>query len=344
MSEPIPVAVVGTGHMGRHHVRIYQELPETELLGVVDINRERADEMAAKHETQGYDSIEPLLGKVLAVSIAVPTIAHIEVARPFIEHGAAVLIEKPIAPDSASARELLELARKHNVVVQVGHTERFNPVVLAMQKMQVTPRFIETHRISPFTFRSADISVVMDMMIHDIDIVLHLVRSRPVKVDSVGVSVLARYEDLANARVTFENGCTANLTASRLALKTERKIRVFSEQAYLSLDYGKKSGIAVKKDANLDLLKLAREQHADDLSQLAGVDFGSMVSVEPLEIDDVEPLKAELESFVRSITTGEPPAVSGEDGAAAVELAEQIITASRAHDWNGADADLVSTP
>ncbi|MHC4674846.1 MAG: Gfo/Idh/MocA family oxidoreductase [Planctomycetota bacterium] len=338
MSDPVPVAVVGVGHMGRHHVRIYSEMEETELVGVVDTNADRAAEMARQFNTRPYDSIEPLLDKVRAVSIAVPTIAHVDIARPLLEKGVAVLIEKPIAPDTGSARSLLQIAQQHKGLLQVGHTERFNPVIRAMTRMGVVPRFIETHRISPFTFRSADISVVMDMMIHDIDIVLSMVGARPVQVDAVGVSVLAPNEDIANARVTFEDGCVANLTASRLALKTERKIRVFSEESYLSLDYQKKSGIAIKKAANLDLLKLAREQHADDLSQLAGVDFGSMVKVEPLQIDDVEPLRAELQSFLEAVRTGKTPEVSAEDGVAAVELAEQIIDRSRKHRWEGADA------
>ncbi len=338
MSTPIRVGVVGTGRMGRHHVRIYHELPESELVGIVDAAPDKAAGLATEYKTQPFDSVEALIGKVQAVSVAVPTTAHMAVAAPLIEAGIAVLIEKPLAPDSATARALLDLARKHNTLLQVGHTERFNPVVRAVQKMEVRPRFVETHRISPFTFRSADISVVMDMMIHDIDIVLHLVRSRPARVEAVGVSVLARCEDIANARVIFEDGCVANLTASRLALKTERKLRVFSDQAYLSLDYQKKSGIAIKKDANLDLLKLAREKDAKDLSQLAGVDWGSLVKVEPLVIDDVEPLRAELQSFLHSLRTGEPPAVSAADGVAAVELAEQIESACKQHRWSGLEA------
>ncbi|MBI4578241.1 MAG: Gfo/Idh/MocA family oxidoreductase [Planctomycetes bacterium] len=338
MSDPIPVAVVGTGHMGRHHVRVYRELPETQLVGIVDLDLAKARELAEKFQTAAYDSIEPLLGRVRAVSVAVPTVAHLQVARPFIEAGVAVLIEKPLAPDSETARLLHRLAREHNVPLQVGHTERFNPVVRALNRMEVLPKFIETHRISPFTFRSADIGVVMDMMIHDIDVVLSLVRARPIRVEAVGVRVLARHEDVANAWVTFENGCVANLTASRLALKTERKIRVFSEQAYLSLDYQKKSGIAVKKDANLDLLKLAREHDAKDLSQLAGIDYSTLVNVEPLEVDDVEPLRAELQSFIEALRCGRPPEVSAEDGVAAVELAEQIVAALKQHQWELSDA------
>ena len=190
MSAPIPVAVVGTGHMGYHHARIYRELPETDLVGVVDLDEDRVAEMASKFETRAYDSIEPLLGKVKAVSVAVPTVAHVEVAQPLIEAGVGVLIEKPLAPDSKAARSLLESARENDALLQVGHTERFNPVVRAMARMNVVPKFIETHRISPFTFRSADIGVVMDMMIHDIDIVFSMVRSAPSHVDAVGVKVL----------------------------------------------------------------------------------------------------------------------------------------------------------
>jgi len=325
--------------MGRHHVRVYHEMPETQLVGIVDLDLKRAQELADTYQTQAYDSIEPLLGKVQAVSVAVPTMAHLQVARPFIETGAAVLIEKPLAPDSETGRLLHRLAREHNALLQVGHTERFNPVVRALHRMEVAPKFIETHRISPFTFRSADIGVVMDMMIHDIDVVLSLVRAKPVQVEAVGVRVLARHEDVANAWVTFDNGCVANLTASRLALKTERKIRVFSEEAYLSLDYQKKNGIAVKKDANLDLLKLAREHDAKDLSQLAGVDFSQMVKVEPLQVDDVEPLRAELQSFITALQSGRPPEVSAEDGVAAIELAEQIVAALKRHQWELSDTN-----
>ncbi|MCB9867766.1 MAG: Gfo/Idh/MocA family oxidoreductase [Phycisphaerales bacterium] len=243
-----------------------------------------------------------------------------------IEARIGVLIEKPLAQDSATASEIVRWARDAKCVVAVGHSERFNPVVLAMNRINVVPRFIETHRISPFTFRSADIGVVHDMMIHDIDIVLHLVKDRKYTVNASGFPVLGPHEDVANARVTFSNGCVVNLTASRLALKTERKIRVFEPDAYLSMDYGRKTGIVITKDSNLDLLKLARERNFKDLSQMANFDFGSMVNIEPLEVDDtVEPLRAEIESFLAAARTNSEPAVTGEDGAAAVELAERIV-------------------
>ena len=335
MSDLLRTAVIGVGHMGRHHVRLYHDLPESELVAVVDSNRERARDLAKQYGTTPLSGVSDLLEFELdAVSIAVPTVAHEQIAAPLIEAGVALLIEKPLAPDTASARRLLDLANAHNCVLQVGHSERFNPVVLAMDRMGVQPRFVETHRISPFTFRSADIGVVFDMMIHDIDIVLHLVACRDYEVRAVGVNVLSKHEDIANARIEFADGCVVNLTASRLALKTERKIRVFCPDAYLSMDYGKKTGIAIKKDANLDLLKMAREKDLTDLAQVAGLDFGSMVKVEPLQVDDVEPLRVEIQSFLESARTGATPAVSAEDGFAAVQLADRIVERLQQHVWD----------
>jgi predicted dehydrogenase len=326
MESTLRAAVVGVGHMGRHHARIYSQIPDCKLVAVVDENKARAQEIAAQYGAAAYGDVREVIGLIDVASVAVPTVYHHTIAKPLMEARVSVLIEKPLATDSKTAKEMLRWAEKSHCKVAVGHSERFNPVVLAMQRMKVAPRFIETHRISPFTFRSADIGVVHDMMIHDIDIVLHLVQDRSYEVSASGFPVLGPHEDVANARVHFSNGCVANLTASRLALKTERKIRIFSPDAYLSMDYGRKTGIAIKKDANLDLLKLARERNFKDLSQLANFDFGSMVNIEPLEVDDtVEPLRAEIESFLHAVRTDSTPAVTGEDGAAAVELAERIV-------------------
>jgi len=331
--ETIRTAVIGAGHMGRHHVRIYSETPDVELVAVCDIDERRAREAASKFDAPVTTRSADLLGQVDAVTIAVPTVYHAEVARPFLQSGVATLIEKPIAPDRQAARQILDWASEGNAVLSVGHSERFNPVVLAMDRMNVRPKYIETQRVSPFTFRSADIGVVFDMMIHDIDVVLHLVRSRTYKVHAVGVAVLGEHEDVANARVSFDNGCVVNLTASRLALKTERRIRVFSPEAYFTMDYQKKSGLAVKLDANLDLIKLARERDFEDLAQMSTLDYGKMVKVEPLTLHDVEPLRAEIDSFLDAVRTGAPPAVTGDDALAAVTLAEDIVEAIGQHDW-----------
>ena len=331
--DRLRAAVIGVGHMGKHHARLYHELAGVELAAVVDKDPERAREIAGKYGAPAFGDVSEVLDKIDVATVAVPTVAHAEVARPLIEAGIPALIEKPLAPDVAAAQQILEWAQRHRAVIQVGHSERFNPVVLAMKRMGVVPKFIETHRISPFTFRSADIGVVFDMMIHDIDLVLHMVGERQYQVHAVGVNVLGPHEDIANARVEFASGAVVNMTASRLALKTERKMRVFCPDAYLSMDYGKKSGIAVKKDANLDLLKMARERDFEDLSQMQGVDFGSLVNVEPLIIDDVEPLRAEIESFLAAARGESSPEVSVEDGVAAVTLAQAIVDDINSRGW-----------
>jgi predicted dehydrogenase len=334
MSTPLPVAVIGAGHMGRHHVRKYHEMDSTELVAVIDQDVERARALAEPLGVRYAPAWSPDLGEIAAATIAVPTVNHLAVARPLIEAGIAVLIEKPLAPTGHEADQIAALAAEHGVTVAVGHTERFNPAVQAVLRLNLMPKFIETHRISPFTFRSADVSVVFDMMIHDIDIVLHLMRHERVKsADAYGVNVLAPSEDVTNARVVFDQGGVANLTASRLALKTERKLRVFCHNAYLSLDYQKRSGIAIALDKNLDVLKLARERKVEDLAELAGTDFGSLVNVEPLEIQEGDALNAELEQFIEAVRTKTPPAVPVEDGVAAVKLAEAIVTSARGHAW-----------
>ena len=347
MSRSLRVAVVGVGHMGRHHARIYGELDDCELVAVIDKDIDRAREIAGKHGGTAYSSAADVAGELDAASVAVPTVYHAEVAVPLMERGVAVLVEKPLAPDTHTARQLLDASRKLDAVLQVGHSERFNPVVQSMLRMGVTPKFIETQRVSPFTFRSADIGVVFDMMIHDLDIVLHLVKQREYTVDAVGVNVLGEHEDVANARIRFANGTVANLTASRLALKTERRIRVFAPTGYLSMDYQKKSGIAIKLADNLDLIRMAKERNFEDLSQMAGLDFGSMIKIEPLVVEDTEPLCAEIESFLDSVrlskglsakstTSDAGAAASAEDGAAAVEMAERITAAVHQQAWGRA--------
>ncbi len=334
--KTVRVAVIGAGHMGRLHARFYGAIPDAELVAIVDKDPARAKALAKEHGGRVESDVSAVIGQVDAVSVAVPTVDHAVVAEPLIRAGVPTLIEKPLAGTVEEARRLATLAREQGVLVHVGHTERFNPVVKAISAMNIVPKFIEVQRVSPFRFRSADIGAVMDIMIHDIDVLLHLVGDRVARVDAVGVSVLGPHEDVANARITFEGGCVANLTASRLALKTERRIRVFSREAYISVDYQKKTGIAVKKAQNLDILKLARERNAEDLSQLRGVDFGSMMHVEPLVVSDTDPLRAELESFLAAVrgdaVTG---GATAEDGVAAVELAQTIVARIAEHNWDG---------
>jgi predicted dehydrogenase len=312
--------------MGRLHARVYSEMPQVRLTGVYDSNPEAAQSAAEQYDCPAFTNLDELLLSASAVTIAVPTAFHADVAEHCIAAGLACLIEKPLAKDVADARRIVNAATRAGVLVQVGHIERFNPAIRAMEKVDIHPQFIEVTRISPLTFRSIDVGVVLDMMIHDIDIVLKLAKSKVAKIDAVGVSVIGDVEDICNARLTFENGCVANITASRLALKTERRLRVIGPDGYVSLDYQKKYGIIARRGGNLDAIRNAvakiRSGEIDDISQL---NFADLVHIEELQIDDIEPLRAELEAFVDSIKTGAPPAVTMEDGLAAVETATRIV-------------------
>jgi predicted dehydrogenase len=271
------------------------------------------------------------------VTVAVPTVRHLAAAEPLLKRNIACLIEKPLAPTSAEARKLVALAAEQGVALQVGHTERFNPAVRAVAAMNVTPRFMEVHRISPMTFRSLDVGVVMDMMIHDLDIVLSLAGSRLERVEAAGVAVLGEHEDVANARLVFANGCVANITASRLALKTERKLRVFSETAYVSLDYQKRTGILIRKSDNDQALADVREQIRSG-SDLSSLDYSNLISVDELAMEgegNADPLTAELVSFLDCVRHGGKPVVDGHAGVAAVEAAERVVAAIASHKWEG---------
>ena len=327
-SGPIPVGVIGCGRMGRLHSRVYSEMPQAKLVGVYDASADAASVTAADYGCRAAATIEELLPQVKAVSIAVPTRIHADVAEACIARGVACLVEKPLARDVAEGRRIADAARRHGVIVQVGHIERFNPAVRAMGGLKVAPRFIESIRISPMTFRSIDVGVVLDMMIHDIDIVLMLAQSPVRDIEAVGVSVIGQHEDICNARLVFENGCVANVTASRLALKTERKLRVFSGEAYVSVDYQKKHGVVVRRTGNLDAIRAAADKiRRGDVQDLSALNYTDLVHVEELQISDTEPLRAQLDSFITAVRNGTPPEVSAEDGLAAVETATRIVKA-----------------
>ncbi|NCX47649.1 MAG: gfo/Idh/MocA family oxidoreductase [Verrucomicrobia bacterium] len=247
MSQRVKVGVAGVGHMGKEHARIYSELQEVELVGVHDSNPDTARKIAAKCKTRAFGSLEEMVDAVDAASIVTPTTTHLAIAEPFLKRGKHVLVEKPIAMDTEEARKLVDLAEKHGAKLAVGHVERFNPVLVALEERLGRPRFIEAHRLSPYPGRSTDIGVVMDLMIHDLEIILHLVRSPVTSVDAVGIPVLSKGEDIANARIRFANGCVANLTTSRISPEKLRKIRVFQDDAYLSLDYMKQEGEIYKR-------------------------------------------------------------------------------------------------
>jgi lipid-A-disaccharide synthase len=304
MGKLIRVAVIGVGHLGQHHARIYSQMKDVELVGVVDTDSKRAKKVALACQTSSYPDYLPLLDKVDAVSIAVPTELHYEISRDLLNAGVHVLLEKPMTQMLEDADELLHLAERKNLVLQVGHIERFNPAVSALNKVIKEPRFIECHRLGPFKLRAATTGVVMDLMIHDIDIILSLVASEVERIEAVGVSILSHEEDIASARVTFSNGCIANLTASRVTKEETRKIRIFQKDAYLSLDY-----------INQELLVCHRVIAPDGQVKI--------ISSKP-EIEKVEPLSLELEDFIGAIQRGQEPLVSGKAGRQALAIAREI--------------------
>jgi len=326
MSRPLRTAAVGVGHLGRHHARIYAEMEGVELVGVVDADAARAREVGERHGVPHLTDHRRLPEALDAVSVATPTASHFEVARHFLARGISVLVEKPLTTTVAEGRELVELARRGGAVLQVGHVERFNPACLAVERLGIRPRFVESTRISPFSFRSSDIGVVLDMMIHDLDLVLHLVGTEVEKVDAVGVPVLGRREDIANARITFQDGCVANITASRVAMKTERKIRIFAPDCYASIDFGERKGRLYRLGPDSERMRgeVDRIDPRSVPNPLAFV-FGNLIQVEEIAMGDQEPLRAELEAFVHAVRTGERPIVSGEDGLAALVLADRIL-------------------
>jgi predicted dehydrogenase len=299
------VAVIGVGYLGKHHARILSALDGVELVAVVDTNRDRAEAIAAANRTRACFDASELAGLVDAVTIAVPTAIHHDIAMPFLDAGIPVLVEKPIAASLAEADALIAAAARTNTLLAVGHTERFNPAVEAARPLLGDPRFIEVHRLGTFPERSLDIDVVFDLMIHDLDIVLSLVRSEVEAIEAVGVPVLTGRVDIANARLRFANGCIANLTASRISRDRVRKIRFFQPAAYVSIDY------AAKK---VEVWRLKPGAPG----AMPSIDGGEM------QVPDEEPLKRELSDFVQAIAARRAPLVTGEDGRRALALAAAI--------------------
>jgi len=331
----VRTAVIGAGKMGTIHAKVYNQLPQSELVAIVDIDADRARQLAEQYGCMSYGNCQDILGKVDAVTIATPTVTHLNLAKMFIKSNIAVLIEKPLAANVKEGKKIVALAKKHDNVVAVGHSERCNPVAQAIKRLDIKPKFIEANRISPYPFRSTDVGVVLDVMIHDIDIILSLAAGKIKKVDAVGVNVVEDNEDICSARIVFDNGCIANITASRLALKTERKVRVFSRQAYLSVDYLRKSGILVKADPNINVVKWIQEHRQAGNFDLTTVNWPDLLHIEQLEIDDKEPIRLEQEAFLRAVVDRSyMPEVSAQEGLAALECAAAILASVKKHKWH----------
>ena len=304
--QKLKIAVVGVGYLGKFHAQKYAQLPESELVAVCDSNAEVAQTIADEHGVAVYTDYNELLGKVDAVSIVVPTQKHYEVAKVFLENGVHVLLEKPITSTVEQARELVQIADKNNLVFQIGHLERFNPAVMALEDVLKEAQFIESHRIAPFNPRGADVNVILDLMIHDIDIILDFVRSPVKSIQANGVPVLSNDIDVANARIQFENGCVANVTASRVSMKSERKMRIFQPDAYITIDFqNKKLGVHRKGEGEM---------------------FPGIAEIDSLEreFEQGDALLTESAAFLKSINEKSRPVVSGDDGMRALETATEI--------------------
>jgi predicted dehydrogenase len=302
----IRTAVIGVGYLGRFHAQKYASLPNSQLVGIADPAAAARAAVAAELKVAAHADYRDLLGQVDAVSIVTPTPTHFEVAKAFLEAGASVLVEKPMTVTIAEGEGLIEIAARLKRILQVGHLERFNAAVLAVQPTLTVPRFIESARLAPFKHRGTDVDVVLDLMIHDIDLILSIVRSPVVSVDAIGSSVFSKEIDIANARLRFANGCVANATASRVSLKTERKLRLFQDDAYLSLDLQQKILTVIRKGEGV------------------GPDGMPQVAIDEKTYEQGDALKSEIEAFLAAVANGQPPPVTGEDGLLALRTAVSI--------------------
>jgi len=316
MGKKIRTAVIGVGYLGEHHARIYAEMDDVELVGLVDINTERGEEIARKYGTRTFNGLSGLIGQIDAASVTVPTPLHHEIARQLLSGGVDILVEKPITKSVGEADELIEIARQKRRILQVGHVERFNPATRKLMELSGDVRFIEALRIGPFLGRGTDVHVILDLMIHDIDIILSLVPSEVAEIRAIGVPVLSENLDIANARLSFANGAVANITASRVSAEKMRKLRIFQPEMYLSLDF---------QTQEITLARRVFEREADS-------SLKPRIAVEHLAAEKGEPLRDEIASFVQAVQTRRAPLVGGEAGrralAVALEVAERASAGS----------------
>jgi predicted dehydrogenase len=301
------IAVVGAGAFGRHHLRVIHQSALADLAGVYDIDPQRAAEAASTHGCPVFASLDDLAAQSDAAVVASPTVSHAEIGSRLLALGLDVLVEKPIAQDCDSAKNLVDAAKKYERILQVGHLERFNPAVIALEAVLGQPLFFEIHRLSEFSPRSLDVDVVLDLMIHDIDIILSLTGKMPDEIRAAGISILSPKVDIANVRLQFPGGCVANLTASRVSTERVRKLRLFQPHEYISLDYGRQDAVRFRVGA------------------------GMKIDFTPLPVAKDEPLRLELENFITSITTRQPPRVTGEQALAALQVAQGILDKIEEH-------------
>ena len=320
----VKVGIVGVGHLGKMHTALLKEIDLAEVIGIHDLNQATAEKVGAELNLPVFKDREQLLQQVDAVSIVTPTTTHFDLAVHALQHNCHLFIEKPICALESEAEQLLQQVKEKNRVLQIGHIERFNPAVLALSDVEINPFFIESHRLAPFNLRGSDVAVILDLMIHDLDLILSLVKSKPLTIAASGVNVVSETIDIANARLQFENGCVANVTASRISAKKMRKMRIFQPNAYISLDFVDgfseiyfipKEGQKTFNDGTL----------AFNLGQIGSGSEAKEIKYNRLQKSGINPLKYELSRFLESIISGTQPVVSGDDGLAALHLANQVI-------------------
>lgn len=330
--EKLKLGVIGVGHLGRHHARIYSLIPEVELVGVHDIVSERARSVAGELKTAFFLDQAELISKVQAVSIATNTSSHFQVASAALKPGVHVLVEKPICSTLAEAEELVQLAKSNKLILQVGHIERFNPAVLALKQIleDLGPMFIEIHRLAAFTERGTDVAVILDLMTHDLDLVISWVDSDLIDIQAAGISVVTDSDDIANARLTFANGCVANITASRVSAKPMRKMRLFQKDLYASLDLAEKS-LELYRLMTAEQLKRIQLESQGLKFQIPVEKLGKTIVYEKPPVTNQDMLTLQLTAFVNSIKSGHPPLVSGEQGKRVLKLALEIQEKIKEH-------------
>jgi predicted dehydrogenase len=334
--RPLRVGVVGVGHLGRMHARILASMPSVTFTGVVDPLEANRLEVAAAHQTTAFAHHRELVGKVDAAVVAAPTCTHCHVARDLLAAGIHVLVEKPLAATTAQASELVELARRGGLVLQVGHVERFNPAFTAAQPYVREPKYIEAVRQSGFSFRSTDIGAVLDLMVHDLDLVLSLVQAPLRRVDALGIALFGRHEDIVNARLNFENGCVATLNASRASHSSSRTLHVWSARGFAAIDLAARTVDVVRPShmllrGELDVERMTPEERAELKSSL----MADHLPCQSLAVESDDPLTSELSDFIMSVRTGRAPRVSGQAGLDVVMLAERILLQVQTHAWEG---------
>jgi predicted dehydrogenase len=330
--EKIKAGVIGVGHLGRHHARIYSQIPEAQLVGVHDTDSEKAKKVAKEFNTRYFENLSDFLERIDAVSLVVPTTFHYSLACDILVRGKNLLVEKPITETVKQAEELVSLAGGKNLILQVGHIERFNPAFKAIENLKPEPKFIESHRLAQFNPRGTDVAVILDLMIHDLDLILSLVKSEVKRIDAAGVSVISDSEDIANARLTFENGCVANITASRISARPLRKMRLFQRNSYISLDFLQRS-VEIYKLTDAD--SVSREERKTVVGNIPTAEVGKTIIYEKPEIRSEDMLTSEILSFLDAAKNRTHPKVSGEDGKRALEVALEIVEKAKEHrEWS----------